>query len=87
MSYVYEADQKVFEELQSEMNLTISFAEFLTMIIKYFDQVINDGRFDDARIRAIMDGQLDEEIPATLFRLFMVMETDGSATLRFIKSI
>lgn len=34
-----------------------------------------------------MDGQVDEEIPATLFRLFMIMETDGSATLRFIKSI
>ena len=47
MSYIYEADQTEFQRLVEEMNLTISFEQFLTMIIKYFDQICRDGKLKD----------------------------------------
>ena len=73
------------------MGLTISFAQFLTMIIKFFDQVIKDGCYTNEYMaemyRRLDNHDPEASLPESIFKLFMVMNTDGSATLRFIKSI
>ena len=64
------------------MDLTISFGEFLTMILKFFDTVINDSK-----ITVTYDEGQEEGDWESLFTLAMIMNTDGTATLKFMKKL